>query len=80
VLDTNQPAVLAHRCDWQGRGVLVLHNLGPEPVQAEVELDDEIDADGPMAELFGDQRYEPVRAGQPLALDGFGFRWLRLFD
>jgi hypothetical protein len=32
----------------------------------------------PMAEVVGDRRYEPARAGQPLALDGFGYRWLRL--
>jgi hypothetical protein len=32
VLDTDQPSVLAHRCDWRGQGVLVLHNLGPEAV------------------------------------------------
>src|SRR4029453_10975925 len=29
VLDTDHPGVLAHRCDWQGRGVVVLHNPPP---------------------------------------------------
>jgi maltose alpha-D-glucosyltransferase/alpha-amylase len=77
VLDTDQPAVLAHRCDWQGRGVLVLHNLGPEAVQVGLELED-AEADAPMAELLGDQRYEPARTGEPLPLQGFGYRWLAL--
>jgi maltose alpha-D-glucosyltransferase/alpha-amylase len=77
VLETDQPAVLAHRCDWQGQGVLVLHNLGPERVQVGVEMGD-IETGGPMAELLGDQRYGPAKTGQPLALDGFGYRWLRL--
>jgi maltose alpha-D-glucosyltransferase/alpha-amylase len=77
VLETDQPAVLAHRCDWQGQGVLLLHNLGPERVQVGVEMGD-IETGGPMAELLGDQRYGPAKTGQPLALDGFGYRWLRL--
>src|SRR4029453_12169516 len=29
VLDTDQPAVLAHRCDWHGGSVVALHNFGP---------------------------------------------------
>jgi maltose alpha-D-glucosyltransferase / alpha-amylase len=77
VLDTDQPTVLAHRCDWQGRGVLVLHNLGPEAVQVGLELG-EAEPDAPMAELLADQRYEPARIGEPLPVQGFGYRWLRL--
>jgi maltose alpha-D-glucosyltransferase / alpha-amylase len=77
VLDSDQPAVLAHRCDWLGLGVLALHNLAGEPVEVAVELGDGA-AEGRMAELFGDQRYEPAEAGRPLALGGFGYRWLRL--
>ena len=26
---------------------------------------------------LGDQHHEPAEAGKPLALDGFGYRWLR---
>jgi maltose alpha-D-glucosyltransferase/alpha-amylase len=77
VLDTDQPAVLAHRRDWDGQGVLALHNLGPEPVQVKVGLGDETDPGDPMTDLFGDQRYDPAPSGQPLALGGFGYRWLR---
>ena len=76
VLDTDQPSVLAHCCDWQGQVVLVLHNLGPEPVQLLLELSD-VGAGSHMAELLADQHYEPAETGKPLALDGFGYRWLR---
>ena len=76
VLDTDQPSVLAHRCDWQGQGVLALHNLGSEAVQVAVELDAK--AGRPMAEPLADQGYGPVAAGQPVDLGGFGYRWLRL--
>jgi maltose alpha-D-glucosyltransferase/alpha-amylase len=78
VLDADRPGVLAHRCDWHGQGVVVLHNFGPERVQAGVDLGDDAEAGGPMAEILGDQDYDPAKAGQPLALEGFGYRWLRL--
>jgi hypothetical protein len=70
--------VLAHRCDWQGSGVLALHNLGPEPLRVQVAADDDAGAGAAMAELLADQGYEPAKAGQPLDLGAFGYRWLRL--
>jgi trehalose synthase len=78
VLDTGHPAVLAHRSDWQGRGVLVLHNLGPEPVTVGVDLGDDVEAGRPLADLLGNRHHEPATTGQPMALHGFGYRWLRL--
>ena len=78
VLDTDHPAVLAHRCDWQGRGVLVLHNLGHEPVKVGVDLGDDVEAGRPLADLLGNRHHEPATTGQPMALHGFGYRWLRL--
>jgi hypothetical protein len=44
-----------------------------------VELGDDVEAGRPMAELLGGNRHhEPATSGQPLALGGFGYRWLRL--
>jgi maltose alpha-D-glucosyltransferase / alpha-amylase len=78
VLDTDQPSVLAHRCDWQGKGVLVLHNLAPERVKVTVDLGDDVEAGRPMPDLLGNRHHDPATTGQPLALGGFGYRWLRL--
>ena len=78
VLDTDQPSVLAHRCDWQGQGVLVLHNLGPEPVKVAVELGDDVEPDRPLPDLLGGRHHDPATTGRPLDLTGFGYRWLRL--
>jgi len=78
LLETDRPAVLAHRCDWRGRGVLVLHNFGQEPVQVGVELGGDADVEGRMAEILADQGYEPAEPGRPMALSGYGYRWLRL--
>jgi maltose alpha-D-glucosyltransferase/alpha-amylase len=76
VLETDQPPVLAHRCDWLDGTILVLHNLGPDEVEVGVELGD--DAGRPMTELLGDQAYDSTEAGRPIALGGYGYRWLRL--
>ena len=78
VLDTDHPAVLALRRDWHCQGVLALHNLGPEPVKVGVDLGDDVAAGRSMAELLGNRHPEPATTGQPLALGGFGYRWLRL--
>ena len=56
---------------------LALHNLGPERVEVRVELGEDTPA-GRLAEVLADQHYEPAEDGRPLALDGFGYRWLRL--
>jgi hypothetical protein len=31
-----------------------------------------------VAELLGNRHQEPATTGQPMALAGFGYRWLRL--
>jgi len=78
VLETDQPAVLAHRCDWLGKGILVVHNFGGERVEVSVELGDSAGVEGRMDEIIADQAYEPAEPGRPLALEGYGYRWLRL--
>lgn len=36
------------------------------------------DPDRLLAEVLANRRDDPVEAGRPLALDGYGYRWLRL--
>ncbi|HEY6706233.1 MAG TPA: trehalose synthase, partial [Actinomycetota bacterium] len=78
VLDTDHPGVLAHRCDWQGRGVLVLHNFHPDPAQVTVDLGDDVEPGHPMPDLFADHHYDRATTGDPLDLARYGYRWLRL--
>jgi glycosidase len=78
VLDAGDDAVLAHRCDWEGRCFLAVHNLSEEPRQFELRLEDEgelavidlLDTDGTPTSL-DDGRL-------PVTLEGYGYRWMSL--
>jgi trehalose synthase len=80
VLATDADAVLAHRCDWRGRGVLAVHNLTPAPLRVTLGADDlgGDRNDAALEEILSDAGYEPVRPGAPIELGGYGWRWLRL--
>lgn len=71
ILDTDVRSVLALRYDWMDGAVVVLHNLASEPVMVTVE-----GAGGDTQELT--RGAEPLRLGEPLALEGYGYRWYRL--
>jgi trehalose synthase len=76
VVDQPHRQVLVHRCDLDGSAVLTVHNLGPEPVTVEVP----VDPDGlghEATDLMSDDPVSGERAVS-LALDGYGFQWLRV--
>jgi len=76
VLDTEVPAVLAHRCDWDGRAVIALHNFSAEPCRIRLSLDE-----GPAAVLDDvlDPAREPIAGPAPvIELGRYGYRWLRV--
>lgn len=79
VLEADVRSVLAHRCDWEGRSVVAVHNLGADPCVVRVELgelpehatlDDLLD-ERPALEELPDSTIE-------LKLDGYGYRWFRI--
>ncbi len=77
VLDSGDPRVLAHRCDWLDGTVLALHNLSGDTVETRIEL-----ADGQrleeMADVFGNDRFDPLDPDEPRVTMGpYGYRWLR---
>jgi trehalose synthase len=76
LIETEHPAVFAHRCDWEGSTVVVVHNLGGAPARAEVPLGD--GATG-VHDVLADAE-QPVGQGGRLELDleGYGGRWLRV--
>jgi maltose alpha-D-glucosyltransferase/alpha-amylase len=76
VLETDERCALAVRFAWQGTTVVALHNLADRPCA--VGLDPDGAGGGPLVDLFADRAYAPVeRGGSAVALDGYGYRWLR---
>jgi maltose alpha-D-glucosyltransferase/alpha-amylase len=76
MLETGDPRVFAHCCEWKGGLVLAIHNLSREPCTARLQLDEEDAAH--LVDLMGDRAYEPIRSRTPaIRLDGYGYRWLR---
>ena len=75
VLDVSEPAVLAHRCDWDGNVVVAVHSFADAPLEVEVPLGDAEAA----VDLFAHDDLEPDGKGRVrLALEPYGHRWLRL--
>jgi trehalose synthase len=76
LIETEHPAVFAHRCDWEGSTVVAVHNLGRRVATVDVPLGD--DATG-VHDLLADAE-QPVPRGGTLAfeLEGYGGRWLRV--
>ena len=80
-LDTSSPAVLAHRCDWEGGSVMAVHNFSSEtrevaiptadidPPEETLNLEDLlVDRPGPRLDV------DEVR----FSLEGYGHRWFRI--
>ncbi len=78
VLDQPHPAVLAHRCTWGERSVVAVHNLGPDPVTVPLTLAD-VDGDARLVDLLADDDLPTGPGGTAeVAVEGYGYRWLRV--
>jgi trehalose synthase len=79
VLDVDENPVLAHRIDWDGRAVIAVHNLSPEPFKIAVPVDG-VDDDAVVTDLLDEHQAEHrvERGAVQLHVDGYGHHWLRL--
>lgn len=76
VLDSGNPAVLAHLAAGERGAILFLHNLSPHPCRvapAGVPA-----GERPPLNLAADGDYDKDVDLDSLALNGYGYRWLRL--
>ncbi|MGH9231868.1 MAG: alpha-amylase family protein [Acidimicrobiales bacterium] len=78
VIANDQPAVLAHRCDWDGSTVVAVHNFGAEPCRLDLPLDGIDDAVGAHDLLDGSGERPLEEPVLHLTLDGYGYQWLRI--
>jgi trehalose synthase len=78
LLPTDQKPVLAHQCVWEGRTVVVLHNLSDRPVTAKVSLPS---GRGPvrLVEPLGTTEVVTDKAAAfEVKLPRYGHLWLRV--
>ncbi|KAF3885273.1 MULTISPECIES: alpha-amylase family protein [Nostocales] len=74
ILETDEPCVFAHCCEWQGRAAIAIHNLADKECIATIKTNKYKH----LIELFCDRQYEPIQ-GEVLsiALSAYGYRWFR---
>lgn len=71
-LPAGDPAVFAHRCDWDGRSLVAVHNLAGRAARAELALDPGDD----LLDLFGDRDVAVDEDGRVvLDLEPHDHRW-----
>jgi len=80
VLDQPHRSVLAHRCAWNDAQLVAVHNLSPEPLTVPLHLPD-VEEGAVLADLLCDGEVSVGGKGvAELAMEGYGFRWLRVMD
>lgn len=77
LIKTDHPSVFAHRCEWQGRAVLAVHNLSSQACQ--VTLDLATEESDRLVDLLGGKQYQ-VQDNHSLQIEGYGYYWFRLGD
>jgi maltose alpha-D-glucosyltransferase/alpha-amylase len=77
VLDTGTEAVLAHRASLPGGDMLFLHNLAVRP--CEIRLDPDRLSAQRAVDIAADGDYGGTVDLESIALDGYGYRWIRLY-
>ncbi len=75
LIETADPALFAHRVEWEGSAVIAIHNLADRPATADLDL-------GPGAtgvhDLLADAEAPARRGRLPMSLEAYGGRWLRV--
>jgi maltose alpha-D-glucosyltransferase/alpha-amylase len=74
VLDARDPAVLAHRADWDESTILAVHSFAADPRSVALEVG-EADA---VVDLFGPDELKPRRGRVTVELGRYGHRWFRV--
>jgi trehalose synthase len=69
--------VLAHRCDLERTSVIAVHNLAAEPVALDLPVPG-LGSGMELVDLFTRDPLSTSEGAVELALDCYGFRWLRL--
>lgn len=75
LIETEHPAILAHRCDWGESAILAVHNLAGRHSTTVVPLG----PDERLTEILSDGDYPaPLEASGEIEVAGYGYRWFRI--
>lgn len=82
ILETGQPSVFAHRCEWRGNVTMAIHNFAASATTVTLKTTslaaNHYDRRC-LIDLLADQPYEATDPNSlEIHLEGYGFRWLRL--
>lgn len=78
LIDVENAAVLAHRCDWEDSSVVAVHNFSPVPSTVRVPLGD-VEAGSVMVDLVnGGERRSVDSDAFEVKIDPYGYRWWRV--
>jgi maltose alpha-D-glucosyltransferase/alpha-amylase len=80
VLDAASDSLLAYQCSWRDGLIVLLHNMGPEPVQEIVDLRDHR-GEGIQLMIGKDPQLEVMEPRvYRVSLPGYGYAWYRVVD
>ena len=74
ILDTGDPAVLAHCSDWEDTTILAVHSFAEEPREVSLEVGD---AEA-VVDQFGTDELKPRGGRVTVELGRYGHRWFRV--
>jgi trehalose synthase len=74
ILDGGDPAVLAHRCEWDDTTILAVHSFAEQPREVQIEVGD---AEA-VVDLFGPDELEAPGGRVAVELGRYGHRWFRV--
>ena len=78
LLPTAEPAVLAHRSDWDDRAIVAVHNLAGRAAETAFDLEDAGRVEA-LEDLFRDEHPSPGPDGRvELELEPYAHRWFRV--
>lgn len=81
LIDTPNPAVFAHRCDWEGNTLFLFHNFSDKKADLQISLGsgDVPRGGGVLTDLLEDTKtvIEPDD-DLKISLPPYGYRWLRM--
>ncbi len=75
ILETEEPCVFAHCCEWEGNAVIAIHNLADKECTVTLKLQEH----KYLIDLFCNCEYEPLDGdSRSIPLSAYGYRWFRV--